>query len=186
LELLTDGYDEAADQVKQLKRRLVKLAGQEEYIVRLTALPGIRWIRAVTFFAYIDTPCRFKSKSHLWKYMGIGLHRETSGNGREYLRVDRSCNHHLKNMILGAAKTVIQNQQKESNDNPFAQQHRKWLAQGLSPRNARRNVARSLAAVAWGMWKNGSVYNPDWVGRIAQEIRCAHGLPSDGSFERKL
>ncbi len=26
---------------------------------------------------------------------------------------------------------------------------------GISPKNARRNVARSMAAVMWGMWKNG-------------------------------
>jgi transposase len=168
LELLTDGYDEAAAQVKRLKSRLIKRAKEEEFIVRLQALPGIGWIRASTFFVYIDTPWRFPSKSHLWRYMGIGLHRERSGNGKEFLCVDLACNRHLKSMILGAANTIICNQSKE--DNPFAGQYRQWVSQGLSPRNARRNLARSLAATGWGMWKSGSVYHPEWVGVKARDI----------------
>src|SRR5271154_6998699 len=35
-----------------------------------------------------------------------------------------------------------------------------WRKQGVNPRR-----------LAWAMWKSGSVYNPDWVGRTAQEIR---------------
>lgn len=168
IDLLCDGYDEAAAQVQHLRRQLEKRAKEQELIVRLEALPGIGWIRAATFFVYIDTPWRFKSKSHLWKYMGIGLHRAKSGTSREFTCVELLCNRHLKSMIIGAATSIIQ--QKEKHDTPFAQQYRKWLAQGLTPRNARRNVARSLAAVCWAMWKNGSVYQPDWIGLAAQEI----------------
>jgi len=65
----------------------------------------------------------------------------------------------LKYTILGAAMSAV-----TSGKNPFADQHERWTRQGISPRNARRNVARSLAATLWGMWKTGSVYRPEWVG----------------------
>ncbi|HEX8906061.1 MAG TPA: transposase, partial [Longimicrobiaceae bacterium] len=170
VELLLDGYDQALEQEKRLRRELVKLAKAREEVVRLTALPGISWVRASTFVAYLDTPWRFASKSALWKYLGIGLGRQKSGGGPELLRVHLGVNRALKSMILGAAESAILGK-----DNPFARQHCGWIRAGLSPRNARRNVARSLSAVAWGMWKNGGVYDPTRVGVAASEqaVLCA-------------
>ncbi|HEX3675499.1 MAG TPA: transposase [Rhizomicrobium sp.] len=166
LELMLGGYDHAVKQETRLRRELIKRAKKEEFIVRLEELPGISWIRASTFFVYVDTPWRFAGKSALWKYMGIGLTRSTSGNGPQSLHVDRKINRRLKSMILGAAKTVLE---RNGPDDPFAQQHRRWKESGLTPRNARRNVARNLAAVAWGMWKNGGVYEPKRIGMKSSE-----------------
>ena len=135
------------------------LAKKQEVIVRLTELPGVAWVRAATFFAYLDTPWRFRSKQALWKYMGIGLVRKTSGDGPVYLGVELSANRVLKSMILGAAESAIMQK-----DNPFHEQHQRWTKAGISPRNAKRNVGRSMAAVMWGMWKNGGVYQVERVG----------------------
>jgi len=98
----------------------------------------------------------------LWKYLGIGLERRRSGAGAERLRVPPVVNRWLKSTILGAAKSAV-----AQGDNPFADQYRRWLEQGLSAKLARRNVARSLAATLWGLWKNGSAYRPEWVGVAA-------------------
>jgi transposase len=158
-QVLLHGYDQAVAQEKTMHRAMMGQAKGQELIARLMALPGIGLIRAATFVAYVDTPWRFASKQALWKYLGIGLKRSRSGEGREYLRVELACNHRLKSALLGAARDAI-----TQGDNPFARQHRRWLAAGLSPRNARRNVARSQSAVMWGMWKNGGVYEADRVG----------------------
>ena len=138
---------------------LGRLAKEQELIARLMELPGVALIRASTFVAYVDTPWRFASKAAMWKYLGIGLVREKSGDGREYLHVELACNRRLKAAMLGAAQSAI-----KQNQSPFADQYQRWLAAGISPRNAKRNVARSQAAVMWGMWKNGGVYDPDRVG----------------------
>lgn len=159
LQVLLDGYEQALSQEQQMYRGLVRLSKDQEPIPRLMELPGIGLIRASTFVAYVDTPYRFASKQALWKYLGIGLKREKSGEGREYLRVDLACNRRLKSAILGAAQSAMM-----QGDNPFAEQYQRWLAAGISPVNARRNVARSQSAVMWGMWKNGGVYDPTRVG----------------------
>ena len=52
----------------------------------------------------------------------------------------------------------------EMKDNVFADQYQRWREMNCSPRIARRNTARSLAAARWGMWKSGSVYDPKQVG----------------------
>src|SRR5262245_11885367 len=162
LQLLWDGYDVAVEQVRTMRRMMVRLARREEVIRRFTAIPGVHWIRAATFFAYIDTPWRFKSKAALWRYLGIGLKRRHSGSGPTALFVPVDVNRILKNAVLGAAKSAI-----ATKDNPFADQHARYMHDGLTPRNARRSVARSQAAVMWGMWKNGSIYRPEWVGRTS-------------------
>ena len=164
LKLLIEGYDQAVKQEKSLRQELTRLAKKEEVVVRLTELPGIAWVRAATFYVYLDTPWRFRSKQAVWKYLGIGLVRQTSGDGPEYLSVNLAANRTLKSMIQGAAESAIM-----QGENPFAEQHRRWTDNGLSPRNARRNVARSLAAVMWGMWKNGGVYDPKQVNAKASE-----------------
>jgi hypothetical protein len=68
LRLLWESYDLAAAQARQMRRRLVEAAQGEEPIWRFVAVPGIAWMRAATWWAYLDTPWRFRSKSALWKH----------------------------------------------------------------------------------------------------------------------
>ena len=161
LEWLWHSYDAAAERETACERELTRQARRIEPISRFFDLPGIGWIRAATFYVYVDTPWRFKSKSALWKYLGIGLERKHSGQGRERLRVVKQANRRLKSVVMGAATTAIR-----LGDNPFARQFYHWTMEGgLSPQNARRNVARSQSATLWGMWKNSTAYDPNRVGK---------------------
>ena len=152
-------YDALAEQEEAWRKRLVRTAQTEEVVRRFTALPGVSWVRAATLYAYLDTPWRYRSKSALWKYLGLGLERQRSGNGPEHLGVPLRAHRLLKGTILGAALSAV-----AAGSNPFADLHRRWIEHGLAPKLARRNVARALAATLWGMWKNGSAYRPEWVG----------------------
>lgn len=159
VDLLLSGYDSATSQVRRARVVLVKLAKKDEVVKRWTGVPGVRWVRAATLRAYLDTPDRFRNKSALWKYLGIGLQKRVSGKGPEVLRPPTRFNRHLKNAILGAAMTAIR-----ARDNPFADQYKKLVERGVAPRIARRTVARTMAAVMWGMWKHGGEYQPGRVG----------------------
>jgi transposase len=165
VELLLEGYDLAVRQTREMKRRLIELAKKERMVEAFRALPGVDWVRAATFLVFVDTPFRFKSKEKLWKYFGIGLERRQSGDGRERLQTPRRCSRPLKNVILGAARSAI-----VSKGNVFADQHQRWLNDGCSPWIARRNLARSLATVMWGMWKSGSVFDPNQVGKTLAKV----------------
>jgi transposase len=152
-------YDALLAHEDAWRKRLIRQAKQDELLVRWVALPGIHWVRAATLRAYLDTPWRFRSVKALWKYLGIGLDRRHSGNGPELVGVPKQINRLLKSTILGAARSAI-----AQGNNPFADQHEIWLSHGLSAKLAKRNVARSLSATLWGLWKNGTVYHPEWVG----------------------
>jgi transposase len=156
------GYDALVEQADQGRKQLVARAQQEEVVQRFAALPGISWIRAATWYAYLDTPWRFRSKAALWKYLGIGLERQHSGNGPVHLGVSPRTPRRLKGTILGAVLSAV-----AAGNNPFADLYRRWSEQGLSSKRARRHVARAQAVTLGGLWKNGSAYRPEWVGVAA-------------------
>lgn len=158
LETYFASYLQAVEQEERLETEMVAAAKTQEVIGRLREICGYGWVRAATFVAYVDTPFRFAKKSALWKYVGIGLRREKSGASLDILKVEQECNRMLRNVAIGAAQTAIR-----QGENEFAERYRRWIRQGVSPRNARRNVARVQTAAAWGMWKSGQVYQPRWV-----------------------
>lgn len=154
-------YDVHLKQENEIRNDLVREARKYDVIRRFSELPGVGWIRAATLFVYLDTPHRFRNKSALWRYCGIGLERRRSGNGPTRVSLV-SCGHRrLKNALVGAAKSAI-----ASNDSPFADKYEYWREEeGLCPQTARRNVARCIAATLWSLWKSGRVYDPSQVCR---------------------
>jgi transposase len=152
-------YMSLLEDEEALRVELVGAAKNFEPVRRFEALPGIGWIRGVTFYALIDTPHRFATKVALWRYAGIGLERRHSGRGPVRTRLCTAGNRRLKDVLLGAAKSAI-----ERTDNPFAAKYLYWRnEQGLHPANAKRNVARALAAAMWSLWKSGQTYEPDRI-----------------------
>ena len=152
-------YELLCQHEEELELDLVRLARREEPVRRFTALPGILWIRAVTFYAYLDTPHRFQSKEKLWKYCGIGLEKRHSGSGSMQVRVTKGGNRHLKSVLMGAAISA-----SFQGENPFGDKYRYWTQQERQhPLTACRNVARTFANTLWGMWKNGSEYDPKLI-----------------------
>lgn len=155
-DLLWNAYELLLKQEAELREGLIHLARKESQVRRFIQVPGIAWIRGITFFVYIDTPHRFPTKSALWRYSGIGLERKRSGQGPTKIRLAQGANRRLKDVLMGAAKTA-----SAAGDNPFADKYHYWTQEeGEHPSTARRNVARCLASVLWSMWKTGSAYDP--------------------------
>jgi transposase len=159
LQRVREVYQLMWQQEDSLREELIGLAKNEEPVRRFVELPGFAWIRAVTFYAYIDTPWRFRSKSALWRYIGIGLERRHSGAGPVRIRLSGRGNRRLKNVALGAARSAI-----AQAENPFADKFQYWIEEeGLHTPDARRNVARCLASTLWSLWKTGERYDPQRV-----------------------
>ena len=155
---LRRGLVQAVEQEQSLYGQVCDIAKGHKVMSRVSELPGYGPIRAATLISHLDTPWRFKSKSALWKYVGIGLRRERSGDGPSIITVEQSCSRLLRNVVIGAARTAIQ--QKA---NVFAERYARWIQAGLSPRNARRNVARDQVTAVWGMWKTDSAFDAELI-----------------------
>lgn len=155
VQALHQSYLQFLAQEQQLHQRMCQLAQGDQMMQRVAELPGYGPIRAATLICYLDTPWRFKSKAALWKYVGIGLRREKSGNAPAIVKVEQQCNHLLRCVVIGAAQSAIDQKQ-----NVFAHRHAHWVRDGLSFRNARRNVARDQVTAIWGMWKSDRAFDP--------------------------
>jgi transposase len=158
-EELRQGLMRAIEQEESLHRQVVGIVRGNPAMSRTAELAGYGPIRAATLISHLDTPWRFKSKSALWKYVGIGLRRERSGEGMAIIKVEQSCNRLLRWVVIGAARTAIQQKQ-----NVFARRYARWIQAGTSPRNARRNVARDQVTALWGMWKSGRAFDEKLMG----------------------
>jgi transposase len=160
LKMLWIGYDATARQVKFARRQLGVLSKKYDIINMWSSLPGIGLVRAATIFAYLDTPWRFKKKNKLWKYCGVGLQRSASGTDKKgrskpaRLKLPWAVNRTLKNAVLGAALTAI-----NQKDNGFKDYYERILQNGMIASNARHSVARKMLTVMWGMWKSNSPFN---------------------------
>jgi transposase len=158
--MLWVGYDATAKQARMAKQQLINLSKKYPVICLWKQLVGIGTIRAVTIFAYLDTPWRFRRKNKLWKYCGVGLQRTASGTDKKgkpkpaRLQLPWAANRFLKKAVLGAALTAINQKQ-----NPFKDDYERMVQDGIIPSNARHTVARKLLTVMWGMWKRNYQFN---------------------------
>jgi transposase len=146
-------FEQAVEQEETLYKQVCEIARTDKVMARVTELPGYGPVRAATLITYLDTPWRFKSKTALWKYVGIGLRREKSANV-EFICVEQACNRLLRSMVIGAAQNAI-----DQKENVFAERYARWMKAGLSSRNARRNVARDQVTAVWGMWKSDKAFD---------------------------
>ena len=165
LQLLWIGLKAARQQAQVARRTMSRSAQAYPIIAAWQQLPGVGPVRAVTLFAYLDTPWRFASPKKLWKYCGVGLQRFASGtdkNGRPRpgrLKLAYRVNRRLKNVVVGAALSAIR-----QGDNVFAEYHGRLLAKGMHAANAWHTVARKMLSVMWGMWKTSNRFDPSLLG----------------------
>ena len=159
--LLFNSYDAAVQDVQQTQNQIQQISQTFSIIKKWQKLPGIGPIRAITFYALIETPWRFKTKNKLAKYCGIGLERCQSGSSKKgipkpaRLRMPPRCNRFLKDVFIGAAKSIA-----SRGDNIFKQEYERMVSNGMTINNAQHAIARKLLFVMWGMWKNNRSFDP--------------------------
>lgn len=158
---LRSRYVGAVELEESLHQQVCRIVRRDKMMSRVSELPGYGPVRSATLISYLDTPWRFKSRSALWKYVGIGLRRQKSGEGLSIIGVEQACNRLLRNVVIGAAQNAI-----DQKENVFARRYVRWVRCGLSFGNARRNVARDQVTALWGMWKSDKAFDAEMLGEL--------------------
>ena len=70
--------------------------------------------------------------------------------------LNRNFNRQLKCIFKGAASTVIQRKK----DDPIYHHYCALLENGTKPPLAKPTIARQIASIALGLWRNKEEYNP--------------------------
>jgi transposase len=147
---------EASEQIqKRAQSRLRREARKFPQIARFQEMPGIGLIRAATFFSIVDTPFRFRSRSKIWTYCGLGLKTKMSGDRVFRQGPNHEYNRYLKSAAKQAAVDAIRQEGR------FQVQFERLVQRHTDPRQARVTVARSIVSTMWSMWRTGERYQPD-------------------------
>ena len=160
MKLLYGNLDDLRARRDRIHKRLCRIAHRHPVAKRFLKIPGYGEIRALTFVVMVDTPLRFSTPQKLWRYSGLGLRREQSGDPNRC----RKCppvqyNRRLKEVARGAMETVL----RVKDGNPFEVVYQRLLNKGVKESLARLTVARKTLSVPWGMWKGGTQYDPALV-----------------------
>jgi|TARA_Y100000294_G_C8536869_1_gene329448 transposase len=155
LEDLCDILEAAESIGKRAKTRLQREARKFPQIARFQEMPGIGLIRASTFFAIIDTPFRFPSRSKIWVYCGIGLKTRASAERVYRQGPNQEFNRYLKSAVKQAVGNAVRQKGR------FQDQYDRLVKLGTDPRQARVTVSRSIVSTMWSIWKSGEQYNPE-------------------------
>jgi transposase len=133
----------------------------------LQSIPCFGPVRVALLLALMQTPWRFRTKRHLWGYVGLAVVTKTSA---EYAwEVDRPVrrrrapltrglnrNHHpvLKSVFKSAASAA------KAQPGPLQDWYHGVVARGVREELATVTLARKLAAITLHVWKTGERFDP--------------------------
>lgn len=134
----------------------------------LRTIPYLGPVRVALILATMQTPWRFRTKRHLWAYVGLAVVTRTSAeyemDGSRAVRrrrrfvmtrgLNRNHNRVLKDVFKGAATAA------SVRTGALQEWYQRLLTRGLREELARVTLARKLAAIALHVWKRGERYDP--------------------------
>jgi transposase len=142
-EALLAARTELLRRFEELERRLVEVGRADVRVRRLTTVPGVGNLVALTFVAAIDDPSRFRSSRQVGAYLGLTPKRYQSGETDVSGRISKIGDHGVRTMLYEAANVMLTRPVKGSALKDWA----RAVAKRAGPRKARVALARKLAAV---------------------------------------
>jgi transposase len=153
--LLGRQIEELNTRIKELDAKLATAHKANEVSRRLTSIPGVGPITALTLAIEID-PVAFESGRHLAAWAGLTPKEHSTGGKQRMGGISRAGNERLRALLVAGAMSVIR-----AATRPGSKQMTEWL-RALLARKPRKVAAVALAnkmvRVAWALMTRGEVY----------------------------
>jgi len=156
---LIDHIEELRTHKSGLDRELNRLALGIDICRRLMEIPGVGPICALTFFAAVGEPGRFRRASDIGPYLGLTPKLHQSGLAQRSGRISRMGNSMARALLIQASLRFMRCCDPQS-------RFRAWTSEIESRRGrgkSRVALARKLATVMVAMWKKGTAFDPQLV-----------------------
>jgi transposase len=167
------------DALLALRQRAAKemlAEAQKHSIYRvLKTIPGLGPIRTAQLMPVVVTPYRFANKRQFWSYCGLGLVMRSSSDWvrlpdgqwahaptQRTRGLNRNFNRPLKNILKGAATTIIG---RAGRDDPMYQHYQQLLDGGTKPNLAKLTISRQIASIVLAVWRSQEEYDPKKLSR---------------------
>jgi transposase len=136
------------------KRSVARMSRKLPVVEMLKQMPGVKHVVAPTLVAWIVDPTRFKSRSALASYCGLGLGQGfTNWKPVGRARASRRGNRQLKRVLFIAAEAAIKG------DNAFGRRYQARIATGWDRRKAIRDAARTILFTACAIMRTRKEYD---------------------------
>ena len=142
-------------QVRDLDRKVLKLARHDVQVRRFMTAPGVGPITALCFKATIDDPTRFRRSRSVGAYVGLTTRRHASGEMDWSGRISKCGDAMLRTYLFEAANVLLTRVPKWSALKAWGMR----LAKRNGLRKAKVAVARKLAVLLHRMWIDGTEFN---------------------------
>lgn len=149
-------------QIEQLERHLAALAARHEAVTRLSTVPGVKLIVALTVIAALDDATRFQHAHQVQAYLGLVPSEYSTGGKRRTGGITRCGNSMARRMLVQAARSLLRT--RRAQQDPLVM----WAREVAARRGQKRavvGVARRLAGILWAMWVDGTCYDPQGLAR---------------------
>ncbi len=147
--------------IESADEQLDKHCEQEPTVKLLSTAPGVGRIVSAAFISVVDNPRRFRRAHQLEAYLGL-VPSEASSGRRKIGSITKEGNAYVRAMLVQAAWNILRTRASD----PL-----KTWALAIAKRSGKRiaavALARRLAGVLWAMWRDGSAYDPAYVGQAS-------------------
>lgn len=143
----------------QAQRTVGKRSRIIPVVQRLMSVPGLGRRTAPAIAAWIADPGRFRTRSGLSSYAGLGLRQDYSNwKPTNRARASKRGNRELKRALFIAAKAAI------NGSNSLRARYEARIAAGWEQRKAIRDIARTILFAVCAIWKSGEEYDDGRIG----------------------
>lgn len=142
--------------------KFAELAKQWPVIKKLATIPGISNVRGAIIAAIICSPQRFSNKHKLWAYAKLVRYIDVS-DGRIYGSRQPKGRNELKAVFMGAATAALQG------SSGLRRYYDRQRTNGVCHNDAKRAVARRVAAIALMIMKTNKIYDDHHDERTKRE-----------------
>jgi transposase len=161
LEPLLDSIGQLSEVVARYDRMLQERADELAPAARkLTQVPGVGLLTAVTFVLTIDDAKRFENSRKVASYLGLRPGRDQSCGPDKELPITKCGDRRMRYLLVQCANVILK---KNGADTEL----RRWgLQLAGTGKNAKKRavvaVARKLAVLLHRLWVTGRDYDPNW------------------------
>ena len=149
---LLDLREQLKTEVAEFDRMLLKLTRDNDAARRLTTVPGVGPITALTFISTIDDPNRFRRSRSVGAYVGLTPKRYASGEIDRNGRISKCGDGMLRSYLFEAAGVLLTRVPKWCAIKAWGVR----LAKRIGFKKAKIAVARKLAVIMHRMWCDGT------------------------------
>ena len=136
----------------RIEAELEALAGANPICRRFMAVPGVGAITALSFFTAIEEPARFRRADDVAAYLGLTPRVYQSGESLTHGRISKMGNRLTRTHLVTAATVLLSATKTFSSLKDWGLR----LAKKVGFNKAKVAVARKLAIILFGMWRDGT------------------------------